>query len=445
MNYFSCEQIFEDLVAIPDSMKDKPFLGFCHDSRSIETGQIFLAFSGQHAHGLDYAKQALDKGALAIIAAKGHDIPKQVPKEMVLESCPYILLKSLSRKIRQKVHYPLIAVTGSAGKTTWKHMAKEYLGDREFFFSKGNWNNQLGIMLNMSYLKPDLKAAFFECGISYPGEMSLLASLLQPDYVVITSLDESHLQTMNSIETVAREKIQLAQYAKKLYWTNRSALTAQAAQCSIPCPTLTITVQPISQPPVGLVASCEVCLCQENSLVVRGQSFERPSYDRSFDELWSLLISLISDIDLKNLEDLKQRSLVVNPLPGRGRAVHINKNLTLIDHTYNCSPPALRSIFDRMKYLSFANKVLVIGPVAEQPESLLKEFFKNFEKKLRQEGIAIYIVGNQRSLWPDHVRCLQSPHELWEKICDQPSTLVALSASRTFRFETWLAQLEACI
>ena len=136
------------------------FVGSCHDTRHLLNKEIFVCLKGTNNHGIDYAQEAIHKGAIGILIDYEHEYLFDGPK-IIVEDVQSALRHAV-QKIRQNYHHKIIAVTGSAGKTSTKEYYRQICPDKNACISYGNWNNLLGLMINLSRLSNFSPYNFFE-------------------------------------------------------------------------------------------------------------------------------------------------------------------------------------------------------------------------------------------------------------------------------------------
>jgi UDP-N-acetylmuramoyl-tripeptide--D-alanyl-D-alanine ligase len=180
------------------------------DTRTIQQGDVFLALRGDNFDGHDYLKQAHANGAVAAIVDDQY-VADQTPLNSLLPllvvTDTLLALGQASLWNRQKFTGPLIAITGSAGKTSVKSMAShmmQLLGD--CWATKGNFNNHIGAPLTLLGLEPQHKSAVIELGASGAGEIAYTAQFAKPDVVILTNVSSAHLEGFGSIEIIMRTK-----------------------------------------------------------------------------------------------------------------------------------------------------------------------------------------------------------------------------------------------
>jgi UDP-N-acetylmuramoyl-tripeptide--D-alanyl-D-alanine ligase len=186
--------------------------GVSTDSRTLQSGQLFFALSGPNFDGNQFAKQALDKGAIAVVVDDEISITdnRVIRVENSLKS-----LQTLSTEHRKTLGTTIIALTGSNGKTTTKELIHSVLSTTFISVAtQGNLNNHIGVPLTLLSLKGDTEIGIVEMGANHPGEIALLANIAQPDAGLITNFGKAHLEGFGSLEGVVKAKSELYDYLK---------------------------------------------------------------------------------------------------------------------------------------------------------------------------------------------------------------------------------------
>jgi UDP-N-acetylmuramoyl-tripeptide--D-alanyl-D-alanine ligase len=186
--------------------------GVSTDSRTLQSGQLFFALSGPNFDGNQFAKQALDKGVIAVVVDDDISITdnRVIRVENTLES-----LQTLSTEHRKTLGATIIALTGSNGKTTTKELIHSVLSTTfTSVATQGNLNNHIGVPLTLLSLKGDTEIGIVEMGANHLGEIALLANIAQPDAGLITNFGKAHLEGFGSLEGVVKAKSELYDYLK---------------------------------------------------------------------------------------------------------------------------------------------------------------------------------------------------------------------------------------
>jgi UDP-N-acetylmuramoyl-tripeptide--D-alanyl-D-alanine ligase len=189
------------------SQEDIEVTGFCIDSRIVQPGNVFIALAGDRFDGHDYIQAAADKGAAAIICQypiKGVAIPQLVVPDSIQA------LGMLATAHRKTLHCPIIALTGSNGKTTVKEMIAAVL-PKPAHATVGNLNNHIGAPLSLLQLESQHNYAVFELGANHLGEIAYTVAMVKPDVALINNIAPAHIEGFGSINGVAKAKGEIYQ------------------------------------------------------------------------------------------------------------------------------------------------------------------------------------------------------------------------------------------
>lgn len=185
------------------------FTGICIDSRSCEAGNIFIAIQGENHDGHQFLAAAIAKGCRAVIVNRPVVLPEAVTVIEVSDTRK--ALQDLARFHRLRFDIPVIAVTGSNGKTTTKDMIAAVLSARERVLkTEGNFNNEIGLPLTLLRLTAEHTAAVVEMGMRGLGQIAQLADIACPTMGVVTNVDQTHIELLGSVEAIAAAKGELA-------------------------------------------------------------------------------------------------------------------------------------------------------------------------------------------------------------------------------------------
>lgn len=180
------------------------------DSRqSLPEGGLFVALSGEHFDGHDFAEAAIEQGATTLLVERwlelAPDLTRQIAQIRVADT--RLALGVLGGLVREQSSAKVLAITGSCGKTTVKEMAASILRQRgQVLATKGNLNNEIGVPLTLCELTLDTDYAVVELGANHVGEIAWTSSLTQPHVAIINNVEASHLEGFGSLEGVAQAK-----------------------------------------------------------------------------------------------------------------------------------------------------------------------------------------------------------------------------------------------
>jgi UDP-N-acetylmuramoyl-tripeptide--D-alanyl-D-alanine ligase len=187
-------------------------VGVATDTRQSCAGQLFVALVGERFDAHDYLEVAVQQGAAALLVSNAEKCAEKLPAGVpaILVDDTRLALGRLAAAWRQEFSIPVIAVTGSNGKTTTREMIAAILrtayGDDAVLTPKGNFNNDIGLPLTLLQLAPEHKAAVLEMGMNHPGEIACLTRIASPTAALVTNAQRAHLEGMGSLEGVAMEK-----------------------------------------------------------------------------------------------------------------------------------------------------------------------------------------------------------------------------------------------
>ncbi len=184
-----------------------PVSGFAYDSRKVTPGDCFVAMPGEKVDGHDYAAKAAAAGAAVILAGRPVEAGEAA---VVLVPDPLLALGQLGRFHRDRFAIPLVAITGSVGKTTTKEIIAAVLARRyEVFKNPGNFNSEVGLPIGLMELNESHQVAVQEMGMRALGEIEYLVSIAHPTVGVVTNVGTSHLELLGTQANIARAKGEL--------------------------------------------------------------------------------------------------------------------------------------------------------------------------------------------------------------------------------------------
>lgn len=189
-----------------------PVFGVSTDSRKIMGGSVFLALSGENFDGHDFAAEALAKGAAGLIVSR--PLSGTVPQTAFVIEVGDTLraLQDIARYHRLKYKLPVIAVTGSNGKTTTKDLIAAVLAEKfATLKTEANYNNEIGLPLTLLNLHESHEVAVVEMGMRGLGEIKALAEIALPNMAVVTNVGETHMELLGSVENIALAKAELVE------------------------------------------------------------------------------------------------------------------------------------------------------------------------------------------------------------------------------------------
>lgn len=206
---------YPGFVSSTGKVENIPYQNLSIDSRTIQPGQFFIPLKGENFDGHEFVAAAVEKGASGIaVEAQWYSeqgqgrFPEGVSVIVVKDTLDF--LQKLSTWHRQHFMIPVVAITGSNGKTTVRKMIAEILsGKYTVLTNEGNQNNHIGVPLTLLRISASHQVAAIELGTNHPGEIAMLTDLIKPDVGVITNIGKGHIGFFGSVEAIYKEKTRL--------------------------------------------------------------------------------------------------------------------------------------------------------------------------------------------------------------------------------------------
>lgn len=201
--------------------------GYSIDSRTVRPGELFFAVRGERFDGHDFVAAALERGAVGAVVARTRvaSLPDAaLPQPLLITEDPLLALQTLAAHVRRQWGRTVVAITGSAGKTTTKDAIAAAVGAGMIVLkSQGNLNNAFGLPLQLLRLEPQHEIAVVEMGMNHSGEIAALARIAAPDWGVVTNVGTAHIENFpDGQDGIARAKFELvaALHAKGVAFLN---------------------------------------------------------------------------------------------------------------------------------------------------------------------------------------------------------------------------------
>ncbi|QWE20779.1 UDP-N-acetylmuramoyl-tripeptide--D-alanyl-D-alanine ligase [Polynucleobacter sp. AP-Kolm-20A-A1] len=369
------------------------------DSRQIDSGELFIALTGDRFDAHDFLSDVAQAGAAAALISNVEKCPSSLPGVSVPNT--RIALGELAKAWRLKHPIPLALVTGSNGKTTVKEMIasifKAAVGEDKTLVTKGNLNNDIGLPLTILKLSASDRLAVVELGMNHPGETAQLAGIAQANIALINNAQREHQEFMATVAAVAEEhsdairalpKDGVAVFPAESEFANvwRTAAAGRKALDFILLSSqvntkAAVTGQLLSNGHVQVQAEQGTVEIQLNTL---GSHNVRNALAAS-------AVALAAGI---SLEKIKQGLESFAPVNGRMQAKKIDPNHTLIDDSYNANPDSVRAAIDALKQ-SGNPSWLVLGDMGEVGNQG-PEFHREVGAYAAEQGISkLFALGEQ--------------------------------------------------
>ncbi|MCC8416210.1 MAG: UDP-N-acetylmuramoyl-tripeptide--D-alanyl-D-alanine ligase [Rickettsia endosymbiont of Gnoriste bilineata] len=372
------------------------------NSNSVTDGDLFIALKGAN-DGHNYALHALERGANAVIISQ--EITGLPDEKVIMVPDTLTALHQTAEYKRKKSQAKFIGVTGSSGKTGTKEAIKTVLSHfGSTFASRGNFNNHLGVPINLASLPDDIEYAVFEMGMNHPGEIRALTKMVRPDISVITTISEAHLEFFQSqlhlvdakceiFEGMSKDGIavidldspyynRVLQNLKQLSINNIYSFgTSPYADCSL----ISYEYQQITQQ-VRLRYSIHNTKIDIKILLVPEH------YARNY--TIALQMSAILNLDINVAARQLSKILLMD---GRGKLINAkyhDQDYQIICDYYNANPESVKAALLYLKQLSGKKKIAIIGDMLELGDNSIK-FHKDLIPAILDSGAnRVFLVGN---------------------------------------------------
>ncbi len=359
------------------------------DTRTLKKDDIFFALKGDNFDGNKYIKIAIKNGA-------SHIITDEIQNKNI-SNCIYVkdsleTLQQLAKYHREKINIPIIAITGTNGKTTTKELIAQVLKQKfNIGYTKGNLNNHIGVPLTLLSFTKNTEIGIVEMGANHPKEIELLCNIATPNYGIITNIGKAHLEGFGTFENLIKTKAELYKSIQttdgKIFLNNDNKLLT-----SIITKQKTITYGKNDNAYCKgkfLSANPFVKLSINNTII---NSNLIGSYN--FENL--LAASCVGKYFKVNTEKIK--FAIENYIPTNNRSQIIKKNTNnIILDAYNANPTSMSLAIENFANIKAEKKVLILGDMFELGDFAEEEHKKILKKLLtlfsNNDKIKIFIAG----------------------------------------------------
>ncbi len=376
---------------------------FCQDTRLIKPGDVYVGIKGENHNGNDIYEDALQKGAKACIL-QGIIIPDNIKERyanraIILVDDTIRALQKLATYKRSMVDIPVVAVTGSVGKTSTKDiiasvMSKEY----NVLKTEGNYNSQLGVALTVLRLRKEHTAMVIELGMSELGEISRLTNIVKPTVAVITNVGTAHIGILGSRENILKAKLEILEGLQsdgKLVINNDNDLLHNwSMNSNAMCDVVTYGMENVSN-----VMAYNTVLTEDGSTY--NVDVKRKTYNVQIgiggnhfvsNSLCAIAVGRIFNITMENILDgiahfeLTKRRMQVEKLENK---------VTVINDCYNANYDSMKAAIEYLSKLEGSKKIAVLGDMLELGD-YSEKLHRQVGKAVVEYNIDILIaVGNE--------------------------------------------------
>jgi UDP-N-acetylmuramoyl-tripeptide--D-alanyl-D-alanine ligase len=343
------------------------------DTRSLQPGDLFVAIRGDRFDGHAFVAAALAAGAAGAVVTAAPVLPeagKGGPAPLLIEVADTTrALQDGAREMRRRAGAKVVAITGSAGKTTTKELAAAFLAAKySVFRNKGNLNNHIGLPLSLLELRTRPDVAVVELGMNHPGEIRTLIGIAEPDVRVWTNVGDAHLGFFASADAIADAKGEILDQARPgdLLIANADDERIAARIRDFAGRTVTFGLSAAAQVRGSDVEHLGLDGMAATVTTPRGEMRMRTPL-LGTGNLLNLLAAAAVAIELGvPLPAIADRAASMAPAPHRGELLRLPGGITLIDDSYNSSPAALKRSLETVHAATgSARKIAVLGEMLE--------------------------------------------------------------------------------
>jgi len=326
------------------------------DTRNIIPNSIFFALKGENFNANVFAEEALKKGAIyAIVDEKKY----QTNKNIILVKDVLHTLQQLASFHRKYLKLPVIALTGSNGKTTTKELINTVLSKKyNTVATKGNLNNHIGVPLTLLSMTKETEIGIVEMGANHPKEIEFLCNIAKPDFGYITNFGKAHLEGFGNLEGVIKAKTELYQYLKinnKIVFVNANDNTQ--IEKSINMQLISFGTEK-SKYSIKLLSANPFVTMKFDNIIIESNMLGIYNYNNI-----AAAIAIGKHFNVNN-NQIKQALEIYHPTNNRSQIINLEDKKIILD-AYNANPSSMKSALENFIQLTDENKIVILGDMFE--------------------------------------------------------------------------------
>lgn len=415
------------------------------DSREVTSGSLFFAIRGERFDGNDFARDALKTGAAYAVV----DNPQVVENNrFILVDDALKTLQELARRHRRRFEIPVIGITGSNGKTTTKELISAVMGSHySLHFTKGNFNNHIGVPLTLLAMPADTEVAVIEMGANHQGEIDTLSRIAEPTHGVITNIGKAHLEGFGGIEGVKKGKSELYRFLEEsggLVFVNRDASFLEELAGPVQkkifysrCDRLSREEDPYGVQVLGVQPFVWVAFLDEYGQRVEVSTQLIGAYNVD-NVMTAITIGKYFKVPAVKI---KRAIEAYVPQNNRSQVLKKDSNTFILD-AYNANPTSMRSALEHFRSMDAPRKIAVLGDMLELGPYSAGEHERIARYAAEQDFDCLLLVGpafesSARQLGLLHFPGVDALKEWWRQQSIE-HTHVLIKGSRRIRLEELL-------
>ncbi len=365
------------------------------DTREDVSGSIFFALSGENFDGNQFAQQALKKGAAYAIIDK-QEIVNDNDERYILVKDVLKTLQNLAAFHRSKFHIPVIAITGTNGKTTTKELISAVLKkEKKIISTQGNLNNHIGVPLTVLKLTEQTEIAVIEMGANHPGEIKFLCNIAQPTHGIITNIGKAHLEGFGNLEGVINTKNELYDYLKNNHGTafvNSDDRLLMALSAKIPRVTYGTKSLPDGKGEIMKTGPNVTINWKKGNKNIKIRSHLFGSYNFS-NLMASIAVGIYFKISEKSIHEALEAYI---PKNNRSQFIKTKHNTLILD-AYNANPESMKLALTDFYNQYKNNTVIILGDMFELGKVSDKEHKKIIDLLEQLHFDNVFLTGKEFS------------------------------------------------
>lgn len=405
------------------------------DSRNIPANALFFALKGEHFNGNSFASSALEQGAAYAIVDE--------PQAMVSEKC--ILVEDVLTTLQQLAHHhrlqfsiPILAITGTNGKTTTKELVSAVLAQKySILATKGNLNNHIGVPLTLLQIRENTEIAVIEMGANHPGEIDLLCRIAEPTHGMITNVGKAHLEGFGGFEGVVKTKTELYRFLHEkqgsVFINSGNTLLMQHAEHLEKVTYGLYSDAQVSGKLIGDSGFVSLQIQSEKiNLEIKSNLFGKYNAE-------NMLAAVAVGVHFQvSSEQIKLAIENYHPTNNRSQIKLTEKNTLILD-AYNANPSSMKEALEHFASTNYPEKMVVLGDMRELGEESEQEHLQILDLVKRLKFEEVYLVGPEMTRLCTEIdwRCFQDSElaRWWFEFHRPTGKTILIKGSRGIQLE----------
>ena len=376
---------------------------FSKDTRTIEKGDIYIGIKGEKFDGNLFWKQALDNGAMGVIvqdiAFEANDLKSYSDKVIIQVKDTLEALYAIASYKRQLYDVPVVAITGSVGKTSTKDIVANVVSQKYHTLKTvGNNNNNIGLPFTILNAPTDIEAMVLEMGMNHFGEIHLLSEIAKPNICVITNIGTSHIGNLGSRENILKAKLEILDGAKEPYVVINNDNDLLHKWYEKAKNTYKIKTYGIYQESDIQAKSMDMKEDESSytvSLMGKEEKMRVPVGGEHFilNSLCAIAVGELLHIEIK---DIKKGIESFQLTKNRMEVTECKNGIKIINDAYNSSVESVKASLAYMKHINANRRIAVLGDVLETGE-FAKELHESIGKIVYENAVDILICSGENA------------------------------------------------